>query len=69
MILSFTYYQIVIIFVFISANSRLVFGREPPFTTTLLAAVDIPKGAEITGSYLDPLMPAVTRRPMLSFGW
>ena len=56
------------IFLF-SANSKMVFGREPPFTTRLVATVDIAADTEITTSYVDPLMSGVTRRPFLANGW
>ena len=47
----------------------MVFGREPPFTTRLVATVDIAADTEITTSYVDPLMSGVTRRPFLANGW
>ncbi|XP_023331827.1 protein msta [Eurytemora carolleeae] len=52
-----------------SSNAKMIFGKEPPFLSKLVATQDIPKGVEITTSYLDPLLCTLKRKQLLSVGW
>ena len=51
------------------ANSRHLWGREPPYTNTCIATTDIRAGEEVVTSYVHPTTAAVRRRPKLKAGW
>ena len=51
------------------ANSRHLWGTEPPYTNTCIATTDIEAGEEVVTSYVHPTTAAIRRRPKLLAGW
>lgn len=51
------------------ANSRHIWGTEPPYTNTCIATVDMEAGTEVVTSYVHPTTALLRRRYKLKAGW